>query len=116
MALRNARIGLEGKLAQKGTQLQRVTALEKALDGNQTIKRMECFDISHTGGQQTVASCVVFDREGPVKAQYRKYNIEGITGGDDYAAMNQALSRRFANVRMQILSLMFYLLMAVKGN
>lgn len=98
MAQRNARIGLESKLAQKGTQLQRVTALEKALDSDQSIKRMECFDISHTSGQQTVASCVVFDREGPAKAQYRKFNIEGITGGDDYAAMNQALSRRFANV------------------
>lgn len=98
MAQRNARIGLESKLAQKGTQLQRVVALEKALDSNQTIKRMECFDISHTSGQQTVASCVVFDREGPAKAQYRKFNIEGITGGDDYAAMNQALTRRFANV------------------
>jgi len=98
MAQRNAQIGLESKLAQKGTQLQRVSALEKALDSNQAIKRMECFDISHTSGQQTVASCVVFDREGPAKAQYRKFNIEGITGGDDYAAMNQALSRRFANV------------------
>jgi len=99
MAQRNAKIGLESKLAQKGTQLQRVSALEKALDSNQSIKRMECFDISHTSGQQTVASCVVFDREGPAKAQYRKFNIDGITGGDDYAAMNQALSRRFANVR-----------------
>jgi len=99
MAQRNARVGLESKLAQKGTQLQRVTALEKALDSNQPIKRMECFDISHTSGQQTVASCVVFDREGPAKAQYRKFNIEGITGGDDYAAMNQALTRRFAKVK-----------------
>lgn len=96
MAQRNARIGLESKLAQKGTQLQRVTALEKAIDSDKKIVRMECFDISHTSGQQTVASCVVFDREGPAKAQYRKFNIEGITGGDDYAAMNQALTRRFA--------------------
>ncbi|OIQ47387.1 MAG: excinuclease ABC subunit C [Gammaproteobacteria bacterium MedPE] len=96
MAQRNARIGLESKLAQKGTQLQRVTALEKAIDSGDKITRMECFDISHTSGQQTVASCVVFDREGPAKAQYRKFNIEGITPGDDYAAMNQALSRRFA--------------------
>ncbi len=96
MAQRNARIGLESKLAQKGTQLQRVTALEKAIDSGDKITRMECFDISHTSGQQTVASCVVFDREGPAKAQYRKFNIEGITPGDDYAAMNQALTRRFA--------------------
>ena len=96
MAQRNAKIGLESKLAQKGTQLQRVTALETAIDSDKKITRMECFDISHTSGQQTVASCVVFDREGPAKAQYRKFNIEGITPGDDYAAMNQALSRRFA--------------------
>jgi len=96
MANRNARIGLESKLAQKGTQLQRITALEKAIDNGCKVLRMECFDISHTSGQQTVASCVVFDREGPAKSQYRKFNIEGITPGDDYAAMNQALSRRFA--------------------
>ena len=96
MANRNARIGLESKLAQKGTQLQRITALEKAIDNGSKVLRMECFDISHTSGQQTVASCVVFDREGPAKSQYRKFNIDGITPGDDYAAMNQALSRRFA--------------------
>jgi excinuclease ABC subunit C len=96
MAQRNARIGLESKLAQKGTQLQRITALEKVIDTDNKIARMECFDISHTSGQQTVASCVVFDREGPAKGQYRKFNIDGITPGDDYAAMNQALSRRFA--------------------
>ena len=96
MAQRNARIGLESKLAQKGTQLQRITALEQAIDSDKKIYRMECFDISHTAGQQTVASCVVFDREGPAKSQYRKFNIEGITGGDDYAAMNQALTRRFS--------------------
>lgn len=96
MANRNARIGLESKLAQKGTQLQRITALEKAIDNGCKVLRMECFDISHTSGQQTVASCVVFDREGPAKSQYRKFNIEGITPGDDYAAMNQALSRRFS--------------------
>ena len=95
MAQRNARIGLESKLAQKGTQLQRIVSLEKIID-SEKIARMECFDISHTSGQQTVASCVVFDREGPAKGQYRKFNIEGITPGDDYGAMNQALSRRFA--------------------
>jgi len=99
LADKNAQIGLESKLAQKGTVLQRITALEQVLDLNDKVQRMECFDISHTSGQQTVASCVVFDREGPAKAQYRKFNIEGITGGDDYAAMKQALTRRFAKVR-----------------
>ena len=96
MANRNAQIGLESKLAQKGTILQRLSALEQVLDLDTKILRMECFDISHTSGQQTVASCVVFDREGPAKAQYRLFNIEGITGGDDYAAMKQVLTRRFS--------------------
>ena len=99
MADKNARIGVETKLAHKGTALQRMTALEESLDMDGKIQRMECFDISHTSGQQTVASCVVFNREGPSKGDYRKFNIEGITPGDDYAAMKQALTRRLAKAK-----------------
>jgi len=62
---------------------------------------MECFDISHSSGEYTVASCVVFDQDGPRKSDYRRFNIEGIQGGDDYAAMNQALTRRYSRLQKE---------------
>ncbi|MFC6440072.1 excinuclease ABC subunit UvrC [Pseudobowmanella zhangzhouensis] len=91
----NAQNALDSQISHHKSVLARFTALEQVLDSQQPIKRMECFDISHTMGQQTVASCVVFNREGPYKQDYRRYNIEGITPGDDYAAMAQALRRRY---------------------
>ena len=90
----NAKAALITQLKQASLMQERYEALQ-ALLGIEKIERMECFDISHTMGAQTIASCVVFNRDGPLKSDYRRFNIEGITGGDDYAAMEQALKKRF---------------------
>lgn len=94
LARTNASTALVTKLSQQSTIHQRLAALAELL-GLPAIQRMECFDISHTMGEQTIASCVVFDANGPVRAEYRRFNIEGITPGDDYAAMTQVLRRRY---------------------
>ena len=94
LARTNAATALVTKLSQQSTITQRLKALATVLKLPE-IKRMECFDISHTMGEQTVASCVVFDSNGPLRAEYRRYNITSITPGDDYAAMNQVLRRRY---------------------
>ncbi|SUT85795.1 excinuclease ABC subunit C [Actinobacillus ureae] len=94
LAKTNAEAALTLQLKQDTHIRQRYDSL-KALLNLAEIKRMECFDISHTMGNQTVASCVVFDEHGPLKSDYRRFNIEGITGGDDYAAMEQTLLKRY---------------------
>ncbi len=94
LARTNAATALVTRLSQHTTITQRLQALAQALK-LPDVKRMECFDISHTMGEQTVASCVVFDKDGPLRAEYRRYNITGITPGDDYAAMRQVLRRRY---------------------
>ncbi|MBA0167304.1 excinuclease ABC subunit UvrC [Pectobacterium sp. CFBP8739] len=94
LARTNAATALVTKLSQQSTIHQRLTALASVLQLPE-IHRMECFDISHTMGEQTVASCVVFDANGPLRSEYRRYNISGITPGDDYAAMAQVLRRRY---------------------
>ncbi len=99
LARRNAEHALNARLADKSNMLHRLAALQDALELDEAPQRLECFDISHTQGEETVASCVVFDTGGPVKSDYRRYNIEGVTAGDDYAAMRQALERRYRRVK-----------------
>ncbi|MAK71239.1 excinuclease ABC subunit UvrC [Idiomarina sp.] len=99
LAHKNAVNALESKLNQQSTMNRRTHALQQVLELGIPIQRMECFDISHTMGQQTVASCVVFDQNGPKKSDYRRYNIDGITPGDDYAAMSKALAKRYDNAK-----------------
>ena len=98
MAERNAQASLTARLASRQTLGARFDDLQKLLELPQPPRRIECFDISHTMGEATVASCVVFGPEGPEKSHYRRFNIQGITPGDDYAAMHQALTRRFRKV------------------
>ncbi|UXN35665.1 excinuclease ABC subunit UvrC [Avibacterium paragallinarum] len=94
LAQMNAQAALVTQLKQSTLINERYQALQDLL-GVEKIQRMECFDISHTMGEQTIASCVVFNQDGPLKSDYRRFNITGITGGDDYAAMEQALLKRY---------------------
>jgi excinuclease ABC subunit C len=98
MAERNAQASLTSRIASRQTLGTRFEDLQNMLGLDEPPRRIECFDISHTRGEATVASCVVFGPEGPEKSHYRRFNIAGITPGDDYAAMHQALTRRFRKV------------------
>lgn len=99
MATTNAQHALAQHMAGKADIRQRYEALQEALDLDSLPQRLECFDISHTMGELPVASCVVFDGNGPLKSDYRRFNIENITPGDDYAAMHQALTRRYTRIK-----------------
>jgi excinuclease ABC subunit C len=95
----SAKQALGSHLAQRDNLNRRFQALQEALGLDQMPDRLECFDISHTQGEATVASCVVFDQAGPRKADYRLFNIKDVTAGDDYAAMEQALRRRYTRLQ-----------------
>jgi excinuclease ABC subunit C len=98
MAQTNAELALTQQQQTSSNQAARLLALREALHLPENIERMECFDISHTMGEATVASCVVFDKGDLQNGEYRRYNITGITPGDDYAAMRDVLTRRYKKV------------------
>jgi excinuclease ABC subunit C len=98
MAVQNARLAVIARNQASAQQEQRLQALQDALGLNEGVQRIECFDISHTQGEATVASCVVYAGNGMKKADYRRYNIRDIQPGDDYAAMRQVITRRYEKV------------------
>jgi excinuclease ABC subunit C len=99
MARTNAEQGLNLKVASNATARRQFTALAEALELEDPPERLECFDVSHTSGEATVASCVVFNAAGPLKSDYRRFNLKPAAGGDDYSAMAEALRRRYARVK-----------------
>lgn len=105
MGLEAARQNIKSHLNNKQTLLQRFEALQDVMRLDDIPRRIECFDISHSSGERTVASCVVFDQGGARKSDYRRFNIEDIQAGDDYAAMEQAITRRYARLQREEQSL-----------
>jgi excinuclease ABC subunit C len=99
MARTNAELGLNMRRATEATTTEQLQSVAEVFGLSAPPKRMECFDVSHTMGERTVASCVVFGPEGPLKSDYRRFNIEGLAPGDDYGAMRQALERRYRRIQ-----------------
>jgi excinuclease ABC subunit C len=99
MARLNAQVGLRMRVADHASVAAQLDQIRTVFALPRTPQRLECFDISHTMGEATVASCVVCGPEGPIKSDYRRFNIEGLAPGDDYGAMKQALTRRYARVK-----------------
>jgi len=101
LAQQNAEQALQSHLSSQAGMQRRLQALQAALELDAMPTRLECMDVSHTQGEATVTSCVVFTEAGPLKTDYRRYNISGITPGDDYAALRQALTRRYTRLRAE---------------
>ncbi|HZN86540.1 MAG TPA: excinuclease ABC subunit UvrC [Burkholderiales bacterium] len=98
MAMKNAELALAQRARERGAQEERLAALREALGLPDSVQRIECFDVSHTMGEAAVAACVVYDRHALQKGEYRRFNLRELAPGDDYAAMRQALARRYARV------------------
>jgi excinuclease ABC subunit C len=101
MAANNASQAVSMRLASKANMAAQFEALQNLINLEEAPGSIECFDISHTAGQQTVGACVVFDNDGPVKSRYRRYNLKGIEPGDDYGAMRQVLGRRYGRMQAE---------------
>ena len=101
MAVDNAELALQQRIASRANLRGQFDALREVLDLEHPPARIECFDVSHTGGESTVASCVVFEHDGARKSDYRRYNITGSTAGDDYGAMRTAIERRYARLQRE---------------
>jgi excinuclease ABC subunit C len=99
MARTNAELGLRMKASSRASLQEQLEALQQALGLARVLQRIECFDVSHTMGESAIASCVVFGAEGPLKNDYRRFNLKGLAPGDDYAGMRQAVGRHFARVQ-----------------
>ncbi len=99
MARTNAELGLKMKASSRASLREQMEALKRDLDLDKTPQRIECFDVSHTMGESAVASCVVLGPDGPIKADYRRFNLRDLTPGDDYGGLRQAVTRHFARVQ-----------------
>ena len=98
MAVDNAELALQQRIASRANLRGQLDALQELLGLDDPPQRIECFDVSHTGGESMVASCVVFEHDGPKKSDYRRFNVTGVTAGDDYGAMRNALERRYTRL------------------
>ena len=101
MAVDNAELALKQRIASRANLRGQLEALQELLRLDDPPARIECFDVSHTGGESTVASCVVFERDGAKKSDYRRFNVTGERAGDDYGAMRNALERRYARLQRE---------------